>query len=223
MVALRATHLQHCVPLRLNGAPGNEAPRLSHRSKRAPCIIPEGTHTQVLNSEPAKLAIAELPNHELATRFLLVDDDYFAVDRALSTRAFFDGAGVPLHPYPIAMAHRPLPLLREAYVRAAHAESTEQLRAILTSGTQRAATCKVRDTLCRVVDRLPAWTQLMWREGTARAVRMETHNFGKHFAKRQGSLAPCVRIHGRTCSCTCTIHYARARSTLELHYTTSPS
>ena len=44
---------------------------------------------RVFNSEPAKLAVARIPN--LADRFLLVDDDYFAIPQRTSTRC----AGVP--------------------------------------------------------------------------------------------------------------------------------
>ena len=119
----------------------------------------------VYNSEPAKLAIARIP--DLAERFLLVDDDYYIIPQPppaiLSTRLFFDDKGVPLHPDYLVNAHRPLPFLRDVYVKAANGEPTSMVEMILRSKANREVMS---------IDRMPHWAQKMRRKGTARATKV---------------------------------------------------
>ena len=109
---------------------------------------------QVENSEASKLAIASLLN--LAERFLLVDDDYFMVpgQEPLTTRLFFDHSGTALQPDPIENSHRPIPIMRDAYVQAVRLTSDKLVKKILRSGRTR-------------IDLLPSWSRQMAKNGTA--------------------------------------------------------
>ena len=125
----------------------------------------------VFNSEPAKLAIARIPN--LADRFLLVDDDYFAIPQRnskLSTRIFFDAAGVPLHPETVLSSHRPIPMLRSAYFSAVAAESDAAIERQLTSGMNRIVTPRAANK--SVTDPMVRWCTAMKCNGTARPLDM---------------------------------------------------
>lgn len=106
----------------------------------------------VSNSEPSKLAIAYLPN--LADHFVLVDDDFFMVHGGtrLSTSLFFR-KGAALQPNPIMNSHRPIPMVRQAYVQAVSNLSKAEVTEILRSGQKR-------------IDLFSKWTARMWRDGT---------------------------------------------------------
>ena len=133
---------------------------------------------RVFNSEPAKLAVARIPN--LADRFLLVDDDYFAIPQrtskrcagvpCLSTRMFFDAAGVPLHPETVLSVHRPIPMLRSAYISAVATESDADIERQLTSGTNRVVTPRAAKE--SVTDPMVRWCAAMKCNGTARPLDM---------------------------------------------------
>ena len=133
---------------------------------------------RVFNSEPAKLAITRIPN--LADRFLLVDDDYFAIPQrnskgcagisCLSTRIFFDAAGVPLHPETVLSSHRPIPMLRSAYFSAVAAESDADIERQLTSGVNRVVTPRAASE--SVTDPMVRWCVAMKCNGTARPLDM---------------------------------------------------
>lgn len=122
---------------------------------------------KVTNSEPAKLAIARVPG--LAERIIISDGDYFLIPpRAgpiLSTRIFFDEAGIPLHTSDVFMSHRPIPMLRDAYMHAINSEPDSSLRAILVSGSARKSIDRFKN------DMFPKWCAAMWRNGTARPVK----------------------------------------------------
>ena len=119
----------------------------------------------VVNSEPAKLAIARIAG--LAERFLLVDDDFFIGPWSsvpLTTRSFFDASGLPLQPRPLRDSHRPIPFLRDAYRQAVDAEPTLNLVRVMRSSTD------ARHGSYSTVDLLPAWCRSMQQKGEARPV-----------------------------------------------------
>ena len=77
---------------------------------------------------------------------------------------FFGADGVPFHPEPIWMAHRPVPMLRDAYVAEVNALSNASVASILTSGVKR-------------VDVLPMMCKRMRAKGQARPVVTLTRSF----------------------------------------------
>ena len=128
----------------------------------------------VYNSEPAKLAIARIPN--LASRFLLLDDDQFMVPPAAganwpSTRIFFDKHGIPLQTADIFHSHMPHPMLRDSYIAAANSEGRRTLSRLLASGSKRGRLSHRINA-----DRLVEWTYQMWRNGTAIPVTFDNVN-----------------------------------------------
>ena len=139
---------------------------------------------KILSGEPSKLAIALIPPESLAERFLLLDDDYFIVPPSaglhLSTGLFFDVHGVPLHPETLANAHRPIPMLRDAYADAVSSTPTEDVAAMLQQGTNR-------------TDYLPRWAMSMRRNASAAravSVAVRTPNevlFNYSLSERQKS------------------------------------
>ena len=139
--------------------------------------------TSVLsNSEVSKLVIPLVPG--IAERFLLVDDDYFIIPQTspqpqLSTRLFFDLAGIPLQPVFIRGSHRPIPMLRSAYNDAVSTltfSNITDLERILLRSEER-------------IDRLPLWCAHMWQAGSARpvltATRMPMKGCFSHVARLQ--------------------------------------
>ena len=134
----------------------------------------------VFNSEPAKLAVAQIPN--LAARFLLLDDDMFMVPPlhahdGLSTRIFFNEQGLPLHTHLVYQSHQPHPFITAEYQRMARGEHPLVVQRLLYS-------CKERKVFNKtMVDRLVAWTSRMWTHGTAVPVRFPPSTFN---AFRQG-------------------------------------
>ncbi|KAL3906079.1 MAG: hypothetical protein SGPRY_010683 [Prymnesium sp.] len=154
---------------------------------------------KVHNSEPSKLAIAYIPN--LAERFVLIDDDFFILPHhssrgGLSMHPTFfslfaasDGLlrVLPVQPSMIRSSHRPVPMLRSAYLESLRRESTETIEMILTSGSNRDQRLiqfcsrhhpKLAQRLeCRTkrgIDRLPLWCERMQKNLTA-ARSYETH------------------------------------------------
>jgi hypothetical protein len=140
------------------------------------------TPVMVSSSEPAKFGIYTL-RHQLAERFLLVDDDYFLLsdEAPLSTNLFFNSKGIPLHSIRMVNTHRPIPLLRDAYVRAVQSETDEVVSRILTAGSNRNP---------HAVDRLPDWSAQMHKEGTverilAKSVARMPYNYSVNTPSRR--------------------------------------
>lgn len=129
------------------------------------------TALRVANSEPAKLAIARIPN--LSERFILVDDDILLIPRApnstvvMSTHIFFDHQDLPLHPLPITNAHRPAAMLRSAYVNATATTAVQDIAHLLSSGDVRPE-----------FDLLEGWVTSMWHNGASRPVKVPRFDVG---------------------------------------------
>ena len=132
------------------------------------------TALRVANSEPAKLAIARIPN--LSERFILVDDDILLIPRApnstvvMSTHIFFDHQDLPLHPLPITNAHRPAAMLRSAYVNATATTAVQDIAHLLSSGDVRPE-----------FDLLEGWVTSMWHNGASRPVKVPRFDVGSRF------------------------------------------
>ena len=75
----------------------------------------------------------------------------------------------------VAFSHRPVPMLRDAYMEAVRAEPTAVVSRVLSSGTNRDIAMAKSGRFS--VDRLLVWCERMFREGTARRY----DNSGKHF------------------------------------------
>lgn len=134
---------------------------------------------RVSNSEPAKLAIAFIPN--MAARFLLLDDDFYFNPRRVGSsllQNFFTRAvsHIPWHPSIIPYAHQPIPMLRDAYIAAVRSETDSTVARILTSGHKRNVFgLGVRKTEAHFsIDRLAFWSNLMLRNRTALAYHLDS-------------------------------------------------
>ena len=119
----------------------------------------------------------------LSKRFIMVDDDIFIMPQhahatfnneslaTLSTRLFFDNSGLPIQPWPVHGSHRPMPMLRDAYVAATKATPLDDVAKVLRSDRA--------DGESRFqIDYLERWVHRMSLEGTSRTFSTSGLNIG---------------------------------------------